>query len=383
MRKPRDETSERDASAANVTDEQAGGGRRSQARYREVTTTLNSLRGLVRPLSGGLDPRPLAFGLISDVADAVALRGGAVLLGTATRHRLIAVHGEQPPGGWSSDAIADVACLAEEKGEPRTTTVDDSRVTAVPLIAQEPVASLLLMSEVDSPVVELDAIRPAVSSWEVQLQAAVLFDEVQDLAVRAERSRIAREMHDGIAQDIASMGYLVDNLIADAAPDDRPGLEALRAQIGRLVLELRLSIHDLRDRGMRTGGLAGAISEIARREAHAAGMALHLRIREADAVLTPQDEHDLLRIAQEAVTNAREHSGGRTLWVSCILGSGHVSISVEDDGSGFTGETTGRVGLAIMAERAARLGATLTIGPRSPHGTSINVEMDTTRYPLP
>ena len=81
----------------------------------------------------------------------------------------------------------------------------------------------------------------------VRLDTAVLFDDVRALATAEERNRIAREMHDGVAQEIVGLGYLVDEIesISDQA-QTRELATALRAEITRLVSEIRFSIFDLR-----------------------------------------------------------------------------------------------------------------------------------------
>ena len=215
-----------------------------------------------------------------------------------------------------------------------------------------------------------------VSRWANHLDAAVMFRQVQALATQAERARIARDMHDGVAQDVASLGYIVDELI-DRGDDGLSvgDLERLREAIGQVVGELRLSIYDLRDDGVRSGGLAGAVGELARREASLGRNAVHLRLHETRNVLPADVESDFYRIAQEALTNARRHSGAANVWVTVAVGPGGTVLEVADDGKGMGTPREDSMGLTMMAERAARIGATLHVSPRNPRGTVVRVEL--------
>ena len=85
-------------------------------------------------------------------------------------------------------------------------------------------------------------------------------------------------------------------------------------------------------------------------------------------------ESELLRIAQEAVTNARKHAGAANLWVTCEVDPPFAQIEVSDDGKGLGRDRPeGRYGMTIMAERANRVRAELEIVPRPPKGTTVRV----------
>ena len=81
----------------------------------------------------------------------------------------------------------------------------------------------------------------------LRLATALAFDEVRTLVTADERQRLAREIHDGVAQEVASLGYVVDELAAMSDdPDVCAGLKELRGELSRVVTDLRLSIFDLR-----------------------------------------------------------------------------------------------------------------------------------------
>src|SRR6266498_1110173 len=83
---------------------------------------------------------------------------------------------------------------------------------------------------------------------------------------------------------------------------------------------------------------------------------------------------ELLRIAQEAITNARKHAGAENLWVTCEVDPPFARVEVSDDGHGIGEQPVdGRYGLAIMAERAERIRGRLEVRPRVPSGTTVAV----------
>jgi signal transduction histidine kinase len=336
-----------------------------QHSYEEASRLLDDLRRVIRPLAGGLDPRPLAEAMVHEIADQVPCTGAAVFLGQDSSRELVATCGATTSEDWAAWRTTAPA-LEQGRG---------IRVSATPIRHSGNDIGLLVMAA-DPPLTKSqhEVLSRITDSWSPRLEAARLYYEVRDIATRAERSRIAREMHDGVAQDIASLGYLVDDMAADAPPELSDKIDALRSQLSRVVSDLRLSIHDLRLEGLRSSGLAASLAELARREAQSGGMRLHLRVQEG-VTNTPEGvEHDLYRIVQEALTNARRHSQAENLWLSCVIGPGGTVITVQDDGVGTAGPSPKGLGIQTITERAMRIGASLTMEARRPNGTMLRVE---------
>src|SRR6185436_8619854 len=154
-----------------------------------------------------------------------------------------------------------------------------------------------------------------VDAHSLQLETALVFDEIRMLATVDERRRLAREIHDGIAQEVASLGYVVDDLAESSSdPQIAQGLRNLREELSRVVADLRLSIFDLRSDVSPTNGLGAALSEYVRTVGARSDLTVHLTLDEAPTRLTPVVETELMRIAQEAVTNARKHASADNLW---------------------------------------------------------------------
>ena len=217
----------------------------------------------------------------------------------------------------------------------------------------------------------------------------MLFDEVRGVATAEERRRLAREIHDGIAQELSYLGYVVDGLTADAKEHDEgltDELRSLRREITRIVSELRLSIFDLRSEVDIHGGLGAALSEYVRSVGQQTEMTVHLSLDEAATRLPAETEAELLRIAQEAITNARKHAAATNLWVTLVVDPPSALLRVEDDGRGLGTGRHDSFGLSIMRERASRLRTNVEVAPREPRGTRVEVVLggptsSTTRLP--
>jgi signal transduction histidine kinase len=215
----------------------------------------------------------------------------------------------------------------------------------------------------------------------LQLQTGLVFDEVRELATHEERRRLAREIHDGIAQELASLAYALDNVAADVATEQPVGdqVDLIREEVRRLVTELRMSLFDLRSDVDPDEGLGAAIGRHVRTVGTASGMTVHLSLNEAPVRLSAETEAELLRIVQEAVTNARKHAQANNLWVTCTVDPPAAVITVEDDGAGMGNKAIDSHGIAIMGERAARIRADLRVGPREPRGTKVQVTLGMVR----
>ena len=153
------------------------------------------------------------------------------------------------------------------------------------------------------------------------------------------------------------VGYGIDNALAvvpEDATDAAEELRTLRNEVTRVITELRLSLFELRSEVDRHGGLTAAIAEYARAVGAQAGLRVHLSLDESTARLPAATEAELLRIAQEAITNARKHAEATNLWVTLVVDPPSALLRVEDDGRGLGTGRHDSFGLSIMEERASR-----------------------------
>ena len=172
---------------------------------------------------------------------------------------------------------------------------------------------------------------------------------------------------------MASLGYLIDDLTANAPEHEKAQLQRLRSELTRIVTELRFSIFDLR-RELGPGvSLTSALAEHARHVGETAGFTVHLGLSETPR-LRPQVESEVFRIAQEAITNVRKHARAENLWVTCSVQAPSVKLIVSDDGHGLLPPRDDSFGLSIMRERAHRAGCVLEVVPRAGGGTKVSVK---------
>lgn len=210
----------------------------------------------------------------------------------------------------------------------------------------------------------------------LRIDSGLLFAQVRSAATHEERRRLAREIHDGIAQELASVGYALDALVADLqGTEDQMLADEIRTEVRRIISELRLSIFDLRADIQPGVGLGSALTSYVQQAGAAAGLTVHLVIEESQDRLPLAQETELLRIAQEAVTNVRRHAQAENVWVTCRIDPPEGFLRVADDGSGMDSPREDSFGLDIMAERADRIGADLTWYPRDGGGTVVEVSL--------
>jgi signal transduction histidine kinase len=362
--------------------------------YAAAYRLLAQLRPVARQLSIGLDTVTIAEGLLQSLRSIEPFERGAVLVRTgSSRLSPLARLGEsREPWDVSIDADTPFgdAWLSQrsQRVSTRLSGAPGSGVVVPMMIGLRTFGLVGLETRVERAFTQEDAMAEVVAEAALRLGTALLFEEVRGVATAEERRRLAREIHDGIAQELSYLGYVVDDVAATARseePADRLELDTkfgeLRAEISRIVGELRMSIYDLRSEVDTHGGLGAALSDYVRSVGRATGLTVHLSLSEAADRLPAETEAELLRIAQEAVTNARRHADADNLWVSLEVNPPGALLRIEDDGQGMMGDPReDSVGLAIMRERAARLRTTVRIGSRSPTGTSVTVELPLAGY---
>ena len=188
-------------------------------------------------------------------------------------------------------------------------------------------------------------------------------------------------LHDTLIQGFSGITMAMQALAARLpATQDQRALEQIVADAGTSLREARRSLSGLRSRPAAGSDLADAIAQTSRQLTEARGIRLKLRLDTWDRTLPPDVEDNLLRIAQEAVLNAVKHSGARSLLVALERTANRVRLVVKDDGSGFDGRTTaveaGHYGVLGMRERAAHIGAELSLDSAPGNGTAVSVTMD-------
>lgn len=200
-------------------------------------------------------------------------------------------------------------------------------------------------------------------------------------AITEERTRIARDLHDGVAQSLAFLRMRVD-LWEDWLEQEPARLHeefvSVKANLRRQIEELRRAIFALRPIELSQLGFVAALRRFVAEFADQQDWELDLELSDLPADLPHVLELAAFRFVQEALNNAAKHAAARTIGVKIASVDGGLLIVVHDDGVGFDpgaqGELPGsHLGLRQMRERAAALDGRLTILSRPGQGTEVRV----------
>jgi signal transduction histidine kinase len=199
---------------------------------------------------------------------------------------------------------------------------------------------------------------------------------VEQLAISRERNRLARDLHDTLAHSMSALSVQLEALRSvlvhdpDAAQEMVGGL----AVLAREGLEgSRQAIQALRSEPVETLGLRGALRELLQAFQARTGIQAALSVAGQEPDLTVEESRTLFRIAEEAVDNVERHAAARHVAVRLACGVDRLDLVVRDDGAGFDLEAVplDRYGLTGMRERAAMIGATLSVNAHPGAGTEI------------
>ena len=206
--------------------------------------------------------------------------------------------------------------------------------------------------------------------------------EARRLSLVDERTALAHELHDSLAQTLASLRFQV-RLLQDEIKKGNPEAIAddmlrLKGGIDEAHDELRELLHSFRA-PVDQKGLANALETMAKAFEKDTGVKTFFQKEWTDPKLSPSEEVQIMRIAQEALANIRKHAKPNVVRMLLTYNKDKgLALLVEDDGVGFdSGNKEGKpgehVGLTIMEERADRLGATLRIESESGEGTQVEL----------
>ncbi|MGD0816232.1 MAG: histidine kinase [Verrucomicrobiota bacterium] len=224
----------------------------------------------------------------------------------------------------------------------------------------------------------------------VRQQTHIIQRKIQHEAVLEERTRIAREFHDTLEQELAAITIQLDTVAAqftEAPAVARQLLELARTMSRRSLSEARRSVWDLRSHLLENSNLLNALSEVAKFTAAGAHVRIDVQTSGQPRKLPATVENNLLRIAQEALANALKHASASQIVLKLIYEPSQVLLRICDDGAGFdtachAGVDGGHFGLLDMSERAGKIGGTLSMISAPGQGTEI-VAAVTDRPPGP
>ncbi len=218
------------------------------------------------------------------------------------------------------------------------------------------------------------------------LQNLFLLRHIRAHAIEGERSRISREIHDGILQTLLSVDIQLDVLRRKAVADPEQatlGLSSLQQTVRNETDELRRMVTDMRPLRVQSADLVDLMRGFAERYRNESNLALDLLIDSAELQLPDRICRDLFQIYRESLHNVKKHAHASHVVVKLWQNESQVVLVVDDNGDGFSfaGRFTGdeldrlRLGPISIKERTRSLGGVLTVESTPGHGARLTVEV--------
>jgi two-component system nitrate/nitrite sensor histidine kinase NarX len=204
---------------------------------------------------------------------------------------------------------------------------------------------------------------------------AELYENAQALARLEERQRLARNLHDAVNQSLFSAGLIAEVLprLWERDPDEgRRSLEDLRRLTRGAQADMRLLLAELRPSTLTDAELGDLLRLLGNALAGRTNIPISVTVT-GEGKLPAEVQVALYRLCQEGLNNIARHAGASRVDIQLQYEAGAVELRIRDDGRGFDPEQTppGHYGLSMMRERAAAMGATLSITSQPGHGTEI------------
>lgn len=362
------------------------------SRLAEANSLLFSLQRVAQTLPASLDLDDVLDSTVQRMQAMVRHDALSVFLVNATDRAVepIRALGFTPPPSFQLDRLPEGLRAAMDS--PRTVRIDDlsfrGGVSAsarsglyAALRARGALVGLIAV-EADQPdnfgQQQAEIVHGLTEPFGIAIDNARMFGRIRTLAADEERSRIARDLHDHIGSSLAMIGFEIDRARSIAADGGEivPVLEDLRTQVTAVVSDVRDTLFDLRTEVTDTYDLASIVRDFLARVQQRTGIITDHEVHIAGRLPLMQ-ERELWQIAREAITNVERHSQAKHLTVTANETTTSASITVRDDGVGL-GVHTSRAdsyGIIGMRERAARIGAELSIRPSVRGGTEIQVHL--------
>jgi ligand-binding sensor domain-containing protein/signal transduction histidine kinase len=319
-----------------------------------------------------------AKGLEADYVTKLAVPVGEGITGRAVRDRKPVVINDL------TDRDIDLETEFEHRELLKSMVYQYRGVLSIPLIIQKEVYGALTLyyhQSRDFSEEELDLAVTVAEHVALALETARLREQAGEIAASAERSRLARELHDAVTQTL-----FASNLVAESIPriwenNPQEGIQRLKelSELNRGALaEMRSLLLELRPNAL----LEAEMKDLFRYLVEAFTGRTHVpAVLQIDApadnnkYITPDVKVSLYRITQEALNNIAKHARANHVEVSVECQKDHIHLHIQDNGRGFdpTRVTSDHLGLGIMKERAENIGAQLEVSTQAGSGTRVEV----------
>ncbi|MFQ5525634.1 MAG: GAF domain-containing protein [Thermoanaerobaculia bacterium] len=278
--------------------------------------------------------------------------------------------------------LSDVGNDPRGYGFPENHPVMES-LLAVPILCQGPFRGNLYLSEkldgTEFTEQEEEALVRFAATAAVAIEKSYLHHELESVAIAEERTRIGREMHDGMAQVLAYVNTkaqaIREYLKAGKTEQANQQFEQLSTAAREAYTDVRQGILALRSQPTGNRPLEEVLTEYFARWRASSGIGGEIKFDERLSI-PPRVELQLLRVIQESLANVRKHAKATKVRVYVRRNAAGLEAVVEDDGVGFDPESVARAelpqfGLAIMRERAESAGGHLVVESRQGAGTRV------------
>jgi len=218
----------------------------------------------------------------------------------------------------------------------------------------------------------------------IAVENARLYQETREMAVLEERNRMAREIHDTLAQGFTGIVLQLEaaeQALGEDVTDAQVHLDRARRLARESLTEARRSVWALRPQTLEQLSLTKTLRQEVRKFIHESGVKANFNTSGKRRVLLPDVENALLRICQESLTNVKKHAQASQVEVNLAFEEKAVRLKIQDNGIGFNPEilTKNRFGLISMRERARLLGGSIEIRGEKGQGTYLEVTIPINR----
>ncbi len=356
-----------------------------EQRVADRTLELRTLLDVSQKVSSILSPPQVLETGLSALLTFVGAQQGLACAegqGDGEQEDIIVSLGELPCATEVLCTLSDQA--ADGKGKPVVATLaGGTTMLVVPL--QSPEGRLGRLMALLPPAFELPEPRLALvasigQQVSVALGNALLFERASAVAAEAERQRLARDLHDSVAQAVYGVSLYAratNRLLASGQVEAaQRHLEVLQDSACQALAEMRLLIYQARGPACEPGRLAEAIQARLDHVEVRAGISVELKVA-VESLIEPAVEEALFYVATEALNNVVRHANASSVRIRLASHDGRVALDVADDGQGFDPARVraGGVGLGNIQTRIQELGGQVRITSAAGKGTVVSVEV--------
>ena len=308
----------------------------------EAKALLIRLGSLADSLDTGFDLPALGDWSLSEIDDQVGIERGAVLLRTDDDAVVVGLrgHARMP---WAAPTQAD-SVLHRTWVESVSVRgafgvgADRTFVLTVPLVSAEGTTVGMMAVERSAPPFtahDQSTVEALAARIEPLVEVGVLFSRLRGRAAVEERSRLARDMHDGVAQDLAALAFTVDALVARTPPEDpvRAGLESLRSSMRHSLGDIRNQISTLRMVERPGVSLGAVLSTTLQEFATTTGARTTITLDESPFRFPAHVEMQVQRLALDLLTDARGSGATFVDWNVRLLAPNATLVFMHDGAS--------------------------------------------------